>query len=92
MENILQTRIADPADQWTHYWDTSSIPIDERYNQIDYIFLSKHLATVNASAIPVIIRNGLTTKATKYTGSRFTGVTDKQGASDHCPVSVSIKL
>ena len=92
MENIVQTRIIDPADQWTHYWDTSSIPIDERYNQIDYIFLSKKLATTNATAIPVIVRNGLTTKATKYTGSRFTGVTDKQGASDHCPVSVTIKV
>ncbi|HLP36367.1 endonuclease/exonuclease/phosphatase family protein [Lacibacter sp.] len=92
MENIVQTRITDPAEQWTHYWDTTSIPLDERYNQIDYIFLSKQLAAANPTAVPEIIRKGLITKAKKYTGPRFSDVTDKQGASDHCPVAVTIKL
>ncbi len=92
MENIVQTRIADPSEHWTHYWDITSVPVDERYKQIDYIFLSKKLATANPSAVPVIVRKGLITKAAKYTGARFTGVTDKQGASDHCPVAVTIKL
>ena len=92
MENIVQTRITDPAEQWTHYWDTTSVPIDERYKQIDYIFLSKKLATTNPAAVPVIIRKGLITKATLYTGPRFTDVTDKQGASDHCPVAITLKL
>jgi endonuclease/exonuclease/phosphatase family metal-dependent hydrolase len=92
MENVVQTRIADVAEQWTHYWDTTTVPVDERYKQIDYIFLSKQLATTNPTAVPFIVRKGLITKATKYTGARFTGVTDKQGASDHCPVAVTIQL
>lgn len=92
MENIIQTRIADAGERWTHYWDTSSVPIDERYKQIDYIFLSKQLANTNPAAVPQIVRKGLITKATKYTGARFAAVTDKQGASDHCPVAVTITL
>ncbi len=92
MENIVQTRITDPSERWTHFWDTTSVPVDERYKQIDYIFLSKKLATSNANAVPVIIRKGIVTKATRYTGPRFSGVTDKQGASDHCPVAVTINI
>lgn len=92
MENIVQTRIADVSERWTHYWDTTSIPAEERYKQIDYIFLSKKIAGENPSAIPVIIRKGLTTKATRYTGARFDGVTNNQVASDHCPVSVTINF
>ena len=49
-------------------------------------------AAANPTAVPEIIRKGLITKATKYTGPRFSDVTDKQGASDHCPVAVTIKL
>jgi endonuclease/exonuclease/phosphatase family metal-dependent hydrolase len=92
MENIVQTRITDPNERWTHYWDTTTIPIDDRYKQIDYIFLSKKLADANPAAVPSIIRNGMITKATKYNGPRFTGVTNKQGASDHCPVAVTITI
>jgi endonuclease/exonuclease/phosphatase family metal-dependent hydrolase len=92
MENVVQTRIADANERWTHYWDTNAIPVDERYKQIDYIFLSKKLASTNPVAVPVIIRKGLINKATKYTGPRFEGITDKQGASDHCPVAVTLNL
>lgn len=92
MENIVQTRLTDPAEQWTHYWDTTTVPIEERYKQIDYIFLSKKLATTNPSAVPVIVRKGLITKASLYTGTRFTNVTNKQGASDHCPIAITLKL
>lgn len=92
MENVVQTRIIDPSERWTHFWDTTSVPIDERYKQIDYIFLSKKIATDNPTAVPVIVRKGIVTKATKYTGPRFMNVTDKQGASDHCPVAITIQL
>ncbi len=92
MENVVQTRIINPAEQWTHFWDTATVPIDERYKQIDYLFLSKSLADANPAAKPVIIRKGIVTKATKYTGPRFTGVTDNQGASDHCPVAITISI
>ncbi len=92
MENIVQTRITNTTEQWTHFWDTTAVPVDERYKQIDYLFLSKKLADTNPTAVPVIIRKGVVTKATRYTGPRFTGITDKQGASDHCPVAVTIQL
>ncbi|MFY7838737.1 MAG: endonuclease/exonuclease/phosphatase family protein [Lacibacter sp.] len=92
MENIVQTRIADVAEQWTHFWDTTTVPVEERYKQIDYIFLSKQLANANLTAVPLIVRKGLITKATRYTGTRFAGVTDKQGASDHCPVAITITV
>ncbi|MBY0477018.1 MAG: endonuclease/exonuclease/phosphatase family protein [Chitinophagaceae bacterium] len=92
MENVVQTRITDPAERWTHFWDTTSVPTDERYKQIDYIFLSKKIVTGNPTAVPVIVRKGIVTKATKYTGPRFANVTDKQGASDHCPVAITINI
>lgn len=92
MENVVQTRITDPAEQWTHFWDTTTIPVDERYKQIDYLFLSKSLADANPDAKPLIVRKGIVTKATRYTGTRFTGVTDKQGASDHCPVAITLSI
>lgn len=92
MENIVQTRITDENERWTHFWDTTVVPVDERYKQIDYIFLSKKIADQNPGAVPVIVRNGLSTKATKYTGVRFDGITDKKTASDHCPVAVTITL
>ncbi len=92
MENVIQTRITDAGEQWTHFRDTKEVPVDDRYKQIDYLFLSKKLATSNPAAVPVIIRKGLVTKATKYTGARFNGVTEKQGASDHCPVAITLNL
>jgi len=92
MENIVQTRIINPAERWTHFWDTTTVPVDERYKQLDYIFLSKKIADANPTSVPNIIRKGLISKATKYTGPRFTGVTDKQGASDHCPVAVTFTI
>jgi endonuclease/exonuclease/phosphatase family metal-dependent hydrolase len=92
MENVIQTRIINPTERWTHFWDTTTIPVDERYKQLDYIFLSKKIADANPTSSPNIIRKGLISKATKYTGPRFTGVTDNQGASDHCPVAVTFTL
>lgn len=89
MKNIVQTRITHTNEHWTHFWDTAAMPVDERYKQIDYIFLSKKLAITNPNAVPVIIKKGIVTKATKYTGIRFTGITEKQSASDHCPRAVT---
>jgi endonuclease/exonuclease/phosphatase family metal-dependent hydrolase len=92
IENIVQTRITNETDKWTHFWDETTIEESERYKQLDYILLSEQLAQNNPTAIPVIVRNGLVTKANRYTGNRFTGVTEKQGASDHCPVAVTLTL
>jgi endonuclease/exonuclease/phosphatase family metal-dependent hydrolase len=90
LENVIGRLPA--AEQWTHWWDTTKVPEEERYKQIDYILLSSSLAKANAGAKPKIIRNGLAHKAKKYSGPRFTGTGPKVAASDHCPVVVSLYL
>jgi hypothetical protein len=45
------------------------------------------------SGAPEIMRKGLPTRATQYTGPRFPGIGDnKPKASDHCPVVATISL
>ena len=88
LENVVQTRTEDENERWTHYWDDK-----EEYQQLDYILLSKALADKNPSAVPVIERRGLPRRAERYTGERFEGVgQSKPKASDHCPVSIKLKL
>lgn len=80
-------------DQWTHYYEgNKKCNTGESYKQIDYILISKALAKANPKAKPEIIRQGITTKAKKYTGKRFAGVTAKISASDHCPVAMTLKV
>ncbi|WP_028980297.1 endonuclease/exonuclease/phosphatase family protein [Sporocytophaga myxococcoides] len=74
-------------ERWTHFYDKK-----KEYRQIDYILLSKKLATDNKESIPRVIRKGLSKKAKLYTGKRFDMITDKVTASDHCPVAMSIEL
>jgi endonuclease/exonuclease/phosphatase family metal-dependent hydrolase len=91
LENVVDR--LPVADRWTHWWDTTKVPVAERYKQIDYILLSKSLAQANPSVKPVIIREGLPRKAALYTGPRFTGVgPSKPSASDHCPVVIKISI
>lgn len=91
LENVVDR--LPVAERWTHWWDTTKVPIPERYKQIDYILLSKSLAQANATVKPVIIREGLPRKAALYTGPRFTGVgPSKPSASDHCPVVIKISI
>lgn len=79
VENVVD-RIPNPEDRWTHFFDR-----EKEYRQLDYLLVSKSLAATSAAA-PELIRKGLSTKATQYTGPRFPGVTNKQEASDHCPL------
>jgi endonuclease/exonuclease/phosphatase family metal-dependent hydrolase len=90
LENVVQRLPA--AEQWTHWWDTTKVPEDERYHQLDYILLSSSLATANAKAKPKIIRQGLARNAKKYAGPRFKATGPKRAASDHCPVVMRIKV
>ena len=83
-ENVLLR--APATEQWTHFWDKQ-----KEYRQIDYLLVSQSLAAAS-SAVPEVIRKGLTTKATNYTGPRFPGVTDKSEASDHCPLVFDVTL
>ncbi len=90
MINILEKELAK-GENWTHFWDTTKVPESERYKQIDYLLPSKTLYG-KLSGKPEIIRKGLVTKAKKYKGVRFSGVTDKIGASDHCPIAAVFNL
>ncbi len=90
LENVVAR--LDPAEQWTHYWDGAP-KSEDPYKQIDYLLLSKKLATQNPNALPNIIRQGLCLNAKKYRGERFEGVGKKNpAASDHCPVAITITI
>ncbi|MBN8576737.1 MAG: endonuclease/exonuclease/phosphatase family protein [Cytophagales bacterium] len=91
LENVVDR--LPVAERWTHWWDTTKVPVAERYKQIDYILLSKSLAQANKNVKPVIVRSGLPRKAALYTGARFPGVgQSKPSASDHCPVAITISI
>jgi predicted extracellular nuclease len=85
MVNVLEEQLPQ-GENWTHYWDTTKVPVAERYKQIDYLFPSKSLSK-RLIGKPAIIRKGLIKKATQYQGPRFPGVTENTGASDHCPIA-----
>lgn len=78
------------AERWTHFFDEAK-GNEPKVRQLDYILLSSSLAAENP-APPIVVRKGLSTKATQATGKRFPGVTDKFEASDHCPVGIDIAV
>jgi len=77
VENVLDW-LPNAADRWTHFFDTKN-----EYRQLDYILASSSLAA-SSSAVPEVVRKGLTKKAAQYTGPRFPDVTKTKEASDHC--------
>jgi predicted extracellular nuclease len=89
VENVVD-RLPVQTDRWTHFFEDA--PAGEpRVRQLDYILLSSSLAA-GTTALPVIERRGLSTKATEAADPRFEGVTAKNEASDHCPVAININL
>jgi predicted extracellular nuclease len=88
VENVVD-RLPVP-DRFTHFFEGA--PAGEpRLRQLDYILLSTSLAGAT-SALPVVERRGLSTKATEVTVKRFKGVDAKNEASDHCSVAIDINL
>lgn len=88
LENVVQTRVADPGERWTHHYSDKN-----EYRQLDYILLSKALAVGNAAAAPLVERRGLPKRATKAGTDRFAGVgVDRPKASDHCPVAIDLEF
>ncbi|EFC49222.1 predicted protein [Naegleria gruberi] len=87
MADIISQRL--PSDeQWTHYYNRGNA-----YNQLDYMFISKHLLLRNPRAKPVIFRKGLPKRAHSFTGKRIKGVGQNEPkASDHCPVYVDLSF
>ena len=88
VENVVDRLPVE--DRWTHFFEKAPAP-EPKVRQLDYILLSKSLAS-GTTALPVIERRGLSTKATQATGQRFPGVTAKSFASDHCPVAINITV
>lgn len=89
VENVVD-RLSDATARWTHFFEGA--PAGEpRVRQLDYILLSTSLAAAT-TAMPVIERRGLSTKATEAPVQRFPGVTANMEASDHCPVAIDITV
>jgi endonuclease/exonuclease/phosphatase family metal-dependent hydrolase len=73
-----------PADTWTHYY----VPA-KQVSRLDYILPHKKLKVEDVN----IVRKGLTTKCKQYQGERYPTVGPAHTeASDHCPVSVRLKV
>lgn len=94
LQNIVDNLPAE--ERWTHFWDNTKLKEEERYCQLDYIWLSKGLMKLNANVLPVINRKGLSRKAKHpVITSRYPEIetSDKIiSASDHCSVAVTISI
>jgi len=89
VENVVE-RLPDD-DRWTHYFPGQGSLL-EGYRQLDYLLVSRSLAAATP-ALPSIVRKGLPTGATRYTGPRFDGVGRVwPKASDHCPVVMDLEV
>ncbi len=91
-ENVVERR--PEMDRWTLYHTRG--PQERHLCQLDYILLSKSLASSNATAVPDIIRNGQPFRTPFPAGQeveRFPRVGwDRPKASDHCPVAVTLDI
>lgn len=86
LENIVNRLPED--ERWTHYWAGG-----DEYSQLDYILVSKFLASKNTKLKPEIFRQGLPLRAEQYNGKRIKGVSENHPkASDHAGVVVELIL
>lgn len=90
VENVVER--LPQEERWTHYFPGGGSLL-EGYRQLDYLLLSRSLARANPTAVPEIVRQGLPTGATRYTGRRFPKVGKVwPKASDHCPVVIELDV
>lgn len=86
--------LRDRMDRWTLYHSRG--PLEQHLCQLDYIWLSPHLAKINAKRVPEIIRAGQPYRTIFPPGQEVeryprTGW-DRPKASDHCPVVMTLDL
>jgi endonuclease/exonuclease/phosphatase family metal-dependent hydrolase len=87
LEDVMK-RIRLTKDRWTHYWASGN-----QYSQLDYILLSKNLASRDPDKEPEIFRQGLPYRAENYFGKRIKGVgKNSPKASDHAGLVMEVKL
>ncbi|MDS7597461.1 endonuclease/exonuclease/phosphatase family protein [Agrobacterium tumefaciens] len=84
----------DVMDRWTLYHSRG--PQEQHLCQLDYIWLSPHLAETNATRIPEVVRNGQPYRTIFPPGQEVeryprTGW-DRPKASDHCAVVMTLDL
>ena len=97
MENVISR--LEKAEQWTHLWDDKHI-----VSQIDFMLISSNLSKGSPKK-PYIERRGLTKKIKTFCHlndkegekvpfdfPRFTEVSEKIEASNHCPVFQDLVL
>ncbi len=85
VENVVN-RIPNEDERWTHFY-----PKKKSYHQLDYILVSKSLASKVEDV--AIERRGIPKRAERFKGKRFKNVgQDNPKASDHCPVVIEIKI
>lgn len=91
-ENVVARRPVD--DRWTHFHQRG--PAERHLSQLDYIWLSAHLAETNPDAVPEIIRAGQPYRTIFPPGQaveRYPRVGwDRPKSSDHCPVVIELDV
>ena len=91
-ENVVERR--PEMDRWTLYHTRG--PQERHLCQLDYILLSRRMASRNATAVPDIVRGGQPWRTLFPPGQeveRFPRAGwDRPKASDHCPVAVTLNL
>jgi predicted extracellular nuclease len=91
-ENVVERR--PEMDRWSFYHTRG--PQERHLCQLDYVLLSKGLASRNATAVPDIVRNGQPWRTVFPPGQeveRFPRAGwDRPKASDHCPVAITLDL
>lgn len=92
MVNPMQRR--DALDRWTLFHARG--PEERHLCQLDYIWLSQHLARTNATRVPEIVRGGQPFRTPFPPGQeveRFPRIGwDRPKASDHCPIVMTLDL
>jgi predicted extracellular nuclease len=91
-ENVVERR--PEMDRWSFYHTRG--PEERHLCQLDYILLSRALATKNTTAVPDIVRNGQPWRTIFPPGQeveRFPRAGwDRPKASDHCPVAITLDM